>query len=183
MFWLLALVLGSQGWAANFGGQTTFKSFPIEGQLHIECREGGNYDHRYVWCQDNVLTPYEYAYFHGEAGTGADHVNLVCDRADGKKVLKSSGYDSTKGQSTDDFNLWIETVFQTALLSEGKNLVHYELKAQDKSVQTGSVEITVEQAELRSCPSDHILTWSMDDCRFPGQMCARYFRRHNYCQP
>ncbi|MGE0762846.1 MAG: hypothetical protein AB7N80_06180 [Bdellovibrionales bacterium] len=167
--------------AGSFEGQTSFTAVPIQGDLHVVCQNGTQYESRFVTCTDVILDPFDHGYFTAEKDTGADEVVLTSQRTDGKTVEKKIGYDSTKGQSTRRVNLWIETLFQTALLDVGTNPVSYELRQDGQVKASGQFDATVTMAERKTCPRGFESSSSMDDCRFLDFMCTRYFRSYNWC--
>ena len=179
---LAALMMSGLANAATFQGQTSFTTNPVWGRLSITCQEGNQRDWRSVICEDLRLSPFEYGYFDAEKDLGATEVVLTSQRADGKTIEKTVGYDSTTGRSEKRVNLWISTLLQTPLLDIGSNVIDYRLVGGGELKASGQVTVTVGAGPEKQCPNASEYSFSMNDCRFPSMVCDRYFRRFNYCE-
>lgn len=121
-------------------------------------------------------------YFDAEKDLGADEAVLVSQRADGKTIEKTLPYDSTKGQTTRRANLWVNTLFQKALLDIGSNSVSYQLKQGGAVRASGSFNATVTPGPTYTCRNETWNSSTANDCTFPDQQCRSYFARNNWCQ-
>lgn len=179
---IVAIFFSIQSFAASFGGQTQFVTLPVRGDLHLTCQSGGQMKTNWVTCSDLRLSPWEIGYFNAEKDVDANEVAIVSQRADGKKVEKTVGYNSAEGKSEKRVNLWIETLFQTALLDVGNNPISYELKKDGVVKASGQFNVEVKEGELKTCPDGDIYSFDMHDCDFPSTACDRYFNQYNWCQ-
>ena len=187
MAYLIGLVMACFGFlqtanAASFEGKTEFIAQPVYGQLTVSCQGHTGIGVGLAQCEDVILEPSEAAYFNAEKGTSADTLKLTSLRSDGKTIKKTERYNPTTGQSTSRVNLWIETLFQTALLGEGKNVVSYELTKFGQVQASGEFEVVVTAMPARQCEPGHEWSNMPSDCDSPTFLCRQYFWRQNYCK-
>ncbi|GIL18831.1 MAG: hypothetical protein BroJett040_25820 [Oligoflexia bacterium] len=178
----LLLLFSSSAFAVGFSHGNEFQSLPIYGEVTVSCQEGSNSGYANYQCQDLLLSPTEMDYFAGPANIDADQVVLTATRRDGSQKTKSSSYNSDKGRSTSRFNLWIATLFQTPLLQDGPNKVHYKMTRDGQVVSEGDFQANVTRGHSATCPRGYITSSTMADCQSPYSACQRYFSNYNYCQ-
>lgn len=174
-------LLSIASFSQQFKEGNQFFSTPIYGRVNITCRDMGTGEtqHAIYTCNDLRLSPVEYDFFIGPSSIKADSVTITAIQQNGKKVEKSSKYSSY--QSTTRMNLWIRSLLQTPLLSDGINKISYKLSFENKVVSEGQFEVTVTRAETRQCPNGSINSNIMSDCNSPYSACQRYFNEYNYC--
>lgn len=171
--------------AAGFQSGNSFEAAEVQGDISITCDDfsTGEHDFVSVRCRDEILNPGEFAFFQGDQGVSADEVSLTAKWEDGTTRTKTEDYDPATGLSKSSFNLWIRTLFQRPLLDFGKNEITYELKNSGSTVQSGSFEANVVAGAKRVCAvRHHFFSNSGNDCRFPANLCRRYFSMYGYCQ-
>jgi len=156
----------------------------LDGDVSVMCRElGGRTSIGYVSCRRWILEPAESSRFKTDKNTGADRVILKATHEDGRVITKDGDFDSANGVSKGRFNLWINTLFQRALLDEGRNEIEYVLKSGDAIVRQGKFTVTVGRGQNRACPLGHATSNDPNDCRFGGSaVCNGYFHDMNYCR-
>lgn len=179
----LLLLLPAFGAGLKIGNDLT--SHPVEGSIRLSCNDRGQSDFRYVDCRAEYLNPAEFSRFvlSESEKIDADKVTLYYKDHKGRKKSKSSDFNASKGESKSKFNLWIATLLQRPLLNYyGANEIEYKLEKDGKKVASGKFVVNVERQEKAYCPSASYWSSSIEDCRFPQNYCARYFRDYNYCQ-
>ena len=157
----------------------------IQGEIAVQCQVNpgtttpGNAMFR---CEDDILLPSEYDYFVGPQRIQSDQVTLVATHDDGSTRTKTVGYDSAKGQSTEQINLWISTLLQRPLLNPGNNTIDYTITYKDKITGRGQFKVTVKDGGTKTCKRTGFF-WSINpsDCQNGGSLCDQYFRDNNYC--
>jgi hypothetical protein len=174
--------------AAGFSGGNDLTAVIISGEISVSCpgnTSGPSFVN--VSCTEEILNPSEYAYFLGSKNNGATKVTLRSIWQNGKVRTKNSNYNSELGRSTDNFNLWIETVLQSALLDYGKNTIQYTLSnSAGAAVESGQFIANVSRGEPAECAYGGVYyADNPSDCNadaYLDKYCARYFHAHNYCQ-
>lgn len=183
---LLFSVMGlSSAQARNVGFEVgnVLEAVEIDGPLTVQCHDPNvGWDTAYFNCYADLLDPNEYSYFKIEGQVDADRVTLVARHEDGSTRTKSSAFEARKSRSKDRFNLWINTVFQRALLEFGKNQVSYQLEKGSRVVERGTFTVTVKEGRARHCDHRTMFSSNINDCRSGSFMCDRYFSEQNYCQ-
>lgn len=180
---LIALVLGllltsSAFGAAGFTAGEEFKANHVEGVLDLTCYGPGQ-TRRVSWiCYDNYLTPAMYTRFYTDSGVDADRVKITATNEKGKSRSKSSGFKSSKGESSSSFNLWINTLLQRALLSYGDNVISYTLEKDGQEVESGEFDVTVTQEPKRYCQRAWATSHNMNDCVNGNYICGVYLRNY-----
>jgi hypothetical protein len=179
----LVLTLLSSGsiYAAGFQTGDEFVSTEIDGDLTVQCREGGNFDTAYFTCAANVLDPVEFDYFVTESQVDFNEVTLK-NNVEGEDVKQTRGYNKNKNRSSNRFNLWIWSLTQTPILNVGENTIAYELKKSGRIVESGNFDVKVSVGQPRTCRRGFINSPRMSDCQNKSFVCADYFRQNNYCQ-
>jgi len=166
----------SAAMAASFEGVTDFHYDTYRGTAHIQCPVQTTPNYARVTCADYSLEPFAFGHF--TAGpVDADEVRITSLRADGRSVEKSGPYDAREGRSEKEFNLWIETLLQRALLDVGENQIGYQLLKNGEEVVSGSFVATVKKGSDITCSTETIFTQNQDLCVFPQRACREYFMR------
>lgn len=166
--------------AQSFVSGAAFTAVPIYGELKVQCQDlYGNLKTSHFQCEDLHLNPVEYDFFVGPK-VDADTVSLSSSYLSGKGIQKNSPYHN--GSSTSRFNLWVHTLFQQPLLSEGKNVISFSLKKQGQDVLSGEFEVDVQTGQAHKCPRGSIFTENPTICDSPYTACQEYFQQYNYCQ-
>lgn len=173
---------GSFASADSFSGVTSFEATQLTGHLTVTCNERGRHDTRSAHCNETVLMPFEFGFFVTEAGVDADSVTIKSTWEDGTVRKKVVGYNKETGKSKSRVNLWIETVFQRALLDAGENKIDYKLKKKGQVVKEGSFVVTVAKGAKRNCGHGSYNSSNRNDCEFPESVCRDFFQRKNYCE-
>lgn len=185
-FAFVFILLGNLAFAAEsnigFSGGSEFNVIPLDGSITVQCNAGIESRVSHFDCNTEILSPYDFAYFHGPKGIDADEVVLVATREDGSTRKKDGAYDANAGRSKKQFNLWVSTVFQRPLLNFGKNNVAYNLTKNGKAVLAGNFDVVVKAGQPRTCTRRYYFSSSMQDCESNWSMCQRYFADENYCQ-
>ncbi|KHD89065.1 MAG: hypothetical protein OM95_05760 [Bdellovibrio sp. ArHS] len=155
-----------------------------EGRIFVHCDGGigGGPTSGSFRCTEEILLTGEYDYFVGPASVPGDEVTLVARHEDGSQRTKTVDYDSAKGRTKKQINLWIATLLQRPLLDPGKNIVSYKLTKNGKITAAGEFIATVKDGGRRTC-SRSATYWSniSSDCQNGGSLCQRYFSENNYC--
>ena len=183
---LLALsLISSTVFAAGFEAGNEFVATPLEGSISVTCNDfsTGERDFGTFICRDEILQPGEVLRFQGDVGVDADEVSLTAKWEDGSTRTKTKDYDPATGMSKGRFNLWIQTLLQRPLLDYGKNEINFQLTKDSTPVQEGSFIANVAKGAKRTCSvREHFFSNTIRDCRFPDDLCRRYFSMHNYCR-
>ncbi|MFG1483823.1 hypothetical protein ABMA79_04425 [Halobacteriovorax sp. HFRX-2_2] len=182
---LISLLMLLPAFGAGLQIGNDLASNPVEGSIRLTCNDRNQHQIRYVNCSANYLSPSEFSRFVLDEGerVDADEVTLYYKDHKGRKKSKSSSFDAEKGESSKKFNLWIYTLLQRPLLNYyGENEIEYKLEKNGREVATGKFIVNVEKQDTKYCQSASYWSSNMDDCRFPQNFCARYFRDYNYCQ-
>jgi len=181
---LLTLGFTVNAEAASFEGHTEFTAVSVSGQVTVLCedRAGNGRYQRTFFCSDDILDPFEFGYFTSDDGAGADEVYLKSTREDGSQVEKSLDYDSEKGTTSGRVNLWINTLFQRALLDRGANAVSYEFRNGDAPIASGSFTATVHDGGHFECRPGFDYSGFPGSCNDPFSICRKYFRDQEYCR-
>lgn len=182
---ILTLLLASQLWASTpgFRSGNEFTSVSIRGTVSVQCTSSQGSSSALYSCSDNILYPGDFDYFYHPDKVAGDEVSLRVEQADGRVRKSSKKYDSDTGLSTRRFNLWINTLFQRALLDYGLNKVDFEITERGVITDLGSFDVRVNKADqIQTCQRRHYFSSNLDDCRSGANVCARYFRELNYCQ-
>jgi len=107
-------------------------------------------------------------------------VKLVVNREDGSTKKKSKKFDSTSGESTKKFNLWIWSLFQKPLLKRGLNSIDFTLTKDGDAVESGSFEVNVSDGGTINCRRGWY--WgSGSDCNSTTFICNQYLNDSRYC--
>jgi hypothetical protein len=180
---LFCILINSPAFAASIGGHSTYQAVPLKGDVMVRCQGPQGVELKHFYCHDYILEPYEYAYFQTDPLPGAEDVQIESHQPDGQTVRKKSPFNGETGQGTRALNLWIETLLQRPLLSEGINQISYRLL--DGGGQTkaeGQFQISVEQLPTRYCPSGSELGQSQQDCQYSSRICRVYFAHRDWCR-
>lgn len=158
-----------------------FEAHYNEGQLNLTCfGPQGQVRHAYWRCWESYLTPAMYTKFYTDSGVEADRVEIRSTNAKGNTRKKSSRYLSDKGQSKDSFNLWINTLFQRALLDYGVNTIEYTLTKDGNEVEAGEFDVDVIQQPRKYCMSANATSHNMNDCVNGDFICGRYMNSYRH---
>jgi hypothetical protein len=159
------------------------QNLTLSGHLQISCAPYLTADSapREYECAKTALSPAAYSRFQTDFGNDADELELTVMHEDGWWRSKSSAFDGLRGISTDLINLWETSIFDWAVLDNGKNSVSYVLKKNRKPVRSGSVDVNVEQV-ARTCAPLKLVAQSLDECTTKRYACARYFFESNLCE-
>jgi len=98
----------------------------------------------------------------------------------GSKFIKSSKFDSVKGESAAAFNLWVGSLFQRPLLKSGKNHIIYHFYKNKKIVLEGMFEVEVGNEITRDCGFGQLP--NIPSCENQTFVCNRFFKEYNYCE-
>lgn len=162
-----------------------FTAAAVEGRVSIHCNGFNGVGNAVYNCRDAVLEPQLYDYFIGPRDAKATDVELKCTREDGSVRVKTSGYNGTKGISTDSFNLWISTLFQKPLLQAGINTIDYRITADDRAkteIAKGRFVVNVVRTPVRRCQDAHYTSTDINDCNSQYSVCQKYFEEFNNCR-
>lgn len=167
----------------GFAAGTKYESVFIYGELTVHCHEGSQSDSMYAYCRQTILAPSEFTHFYGPEGVKADKVLLIAKHEDGSVKEKKKKYNYKKGRTKNEVNLWVTTLFQRALLENGRNDITYVMKNNGKNVASGEFVADVEIAPERRCRRRRIHSFRIEDCRGgSAKMCQKYFQLENYCR-
>lgn len=166
----------------GLSGGDLFEAQSIEGRVSVRCNSPQGNDFAVYYCSENILLPGDWDRFVHPDKVAGDEVTLVSHQQSGKVRTKTKDYDASSGIS-DNFNLWIATLFQRPLLDYGLNRIDYEVTKSGIVQDMGSFDVRVEQsAETLRCPARTYFSSRLSDCRSGGyNICQRYFRDLNYC--
>jgi hypothetical protein len=185
---LCAVLLLSVSIAASadvgFTKGSRFQVSQLLGQVTVICAADGSGDSGVASgdCALSLLEPAQSDYFQGPDGVMADEVVLTAIHDDQTSRSKDSGYNSKKGRSTSDFNLWISTLLQRPLLKEGRNVIQYSMFLKKQQVTSGEFIVNVDGAPTRYCNPRTYSSTNGSECRNPTLLCNRYFYEENYCR-
>lgn len=182
---LLALFLCSKLWATTpgFRSGNEFRAVSVQGTISVRCVSPQGSTTAFHSCRDNILYPGDLDFFYHPDKVAGDKVSLRVEQSNGTIRESSKKYDSATGLSTRRFNLWINTLFQRALLNNGLNKVDYEVTQRGVITDMGSFDVLVSKSDdVQVCRRRHYFSSDMTDCRSSQSLCARYFREQNYCQ-
>ena len=181
---LFHLGLGAE--AAQFGLDNKYTAVEIFGRIEVRCRDNPrpNFSRYRVYhtCRDWTLDPAEYDYFYHDSQKIADRFKLKSHQANGRVRSKEGGFNSKKGRSQDRVNLWVETLFQRALLDVGSNRIEFALLKGAQVQEEGEFTLEVNVGERRQCQRRSFRAMSPSDCDYPERFCWQYFNEANYCQ-
>lgn len=178
----LCFVTAVQAQKPGLSGGEVFESQRLEGRVSVYCRSSQGQDFAVYSCRENILIPGEWDRFVHPDKIEGDEVTLVGHQQSGTVRAKSKDYDPRSGKS-DNFNLWVATLFQRPLLDYGLNRIDYEVTKDGIVQDMGSFDVSVEKRdEVRRCPSRTYYSSWPADCRSGFQVCQRYFRELNYCR-
>jgi hypothetical protein len=164
---------------AGFTAGDEFEAHYVEGNLNLTCYGPQGQVRRVYWrCFDSYLTPAMYTKFYTDSGVDADNVKITSTNAKGNSRSKSSRFSTKKGQSKSTFNLWINTLFQRALLGYGTNTISYELSKDGDEVESGEFEVDVIQQPAKYCQSAWYTSYNMNDCVNGNFVCGQYLRQY-----
>lgn len=166
----------------GFSGGADYEAKNLDAMVQISCHEKGHTELVHFRCQDWVLNPAEFTYFLGPLGVQADHLIVESIRADRSSETKKMTYDSVKGRTSRRINLWVTTLTQRPLLKIGTNQIEWALYARGAEVAHGNFRSEVSSGPNLSCPLGRYVSYDLNDCRSPGNICRQHFERHNYCQ-
>jgi hypothetical protein len=173
-------------YAIGFSSGQNFVASPTRGQLRVSCRteKPGDPGFASAVCRRITLSPAEFDFFVGPAGTEADRVGLKATYEDGStSAVKNQRYDGAAGKSKSRFNLWIASLTQSPLLNVGVNAISYVLVKGQKLIDRGEFTVVVEKGAPATCKNiGHFYSDNANDCRNPELLCDRYFSEENYCQ-
>lgn len=178
---LLSIFFGVSLNAADFGGHTEFESHNFYGKIRVTCF--GDFTETVVHnCRAQGLLPGERAHFNHYLTEQVDRVKLVSHRADGRVIRRSSNWNSKKHQSKKRFNLWINTLLQTPLLSQGVNAVVFELWNDHTSIESGSFNVTVREGGDYQCKTLDKQESGNTLCDNSVHACQYYFNVQDDCE-
>lgn len=166
----------------GFSDGANYEAQHLDALVQISCHEKGHTEIVHFRCQDWVLDPAEFTYFFGPLGLQADSLILESVRADRSSETKKMAYDSVKGRTSRRINLWVTTLTQRPLLKIGTNKIEWALYSKRVEVAHGYFTSEVSSGPNLSCPQGHYVSYDLNDCRSPSNICRQHFGRHNYCQ-
>lgn len=166
----------------GFGDGADYEAQHLDALVQISCHEKGHTEIVHFGCQDWVLDPAEFTYFLGPLGLQADSLILESVRADRSSETKKMAYDSVKGRTSRRINLWVTTLTQRPLLKIGTNKIEWALYSKGVEVAHGYFTSEVSSGPSLSCPPGRYVSYDLNDCRSPSNICRQHFERHNYCQ-
>jgi len=109
-------------------------------------------------------------------GSQANKVAFESQTADGKTIKKSVRFFPTRGFSQ-EVNLGINTLTQTALLRMGENIVSYKFLKDREVLEEGGLSMKVEKGQDVSCRNGFEHSNDLNDCRhYSRQLCNRYLK-------
>lgn len=164
----------------GFAGGNRFHYAQAVGDVWVQCPTAGHPGYppgpatASYRCYGYTFGPAEAAQFIGPR-IDADEVELTAYRADGSIRTKSGSYNGLRGHSVDAFNLWMDTVFQRALIGVGRNDVSWTLKRAGQIVMSGTFLAEVFQGPGLMCPSVTQTSWDPQDCISPNRVCSDYY--------
>lgn len=167
----------------GFSSGNTLSANSVAGDLTLTCtNDAGTSRTVSFQCRDSILIPVEYDSFVGPAGAQADSVELMVLHEDGSSRVKSLPYEASRGTSRTKFNLWVNTLLQTPILSYGENHVTYTLRLRGALVSQGQFVASVKTGGLNQCPATEYRSNTDSDCDQPYTYCQRFFQEKNFCQ-
>lgn len=175
----LALMLSVQIFAMRLEKAEAFNANYIQGNIQVTCFTPNGSQIARFRCSESYLDPSDFSKVMTEESIDADKVTLTYVDERGKKRTKSSKFSGNKSKS--EFNLWIWTLTQKPLLKSGDNLIEYTLTKKNKTVETGSFNVDVQDTAVRTCRSRSYTSSYEGDCTNGANICNRYFREENYC--
>jgi hypothetical protein len=174
----------------GFEKGNTFTARDYRGQVTVRCNAPNDQQTYFYSCSGNGLEPAEFSKFVIDpvtlaatlSGANADQVALSATWENGHIVYKDMGFDSKSGKSKREFNLWINTLLQRALLNYGTNKIHYVLSKDGKPQTEGDFTTTVQKGEVSTCEPMLLMETLGASCRNAYEMCQRYFSQNTHCQ-
>lgn len=182
----LSLILSLPGFAQSFGFSTGshLSVRQISGSITVTCpAEDEGLKTAQFLCRGIDVSPDSFAYFLGPQGVLADEVQLTILWSDGsRRVLRPIEYDSNRGQSREQIELWPRAGLGRASISQGINRVQYRLLSLGQVVSEGEFSVAVERAEPKRCQSKNYAAVFPSDCDNQFTMCERFFTELNNCR-
>ncbi len=166
---------------ADFQGQREFTHVELEGRYRVTCFGGQQTKSQTHFCRGYLLHPFSWAHFNHVTNKPVTRVELTNQKQNGKTVRKKSQWDASNNRSEKKINLWVETLLQNPLLEMGDNQISYELWVDQTSVETGVVNVKVNDGGLRQCQDYSETTSDQNLCDSPSQACRRFFQLQNNC--
>lgn len=149
----------------------------MRGSLGVRCTDGQRTRTFYSSCYDSFLKGGNYGRIVLSNGSlDADYVKIKNIKSKWVKKLK---FDSEKGQTRKNLNLWVRSLTQRAKLYRGENTLTYRFYKNKKEVASGEFTITVVEGENRNC-SRRFEQYSV--CPSVSTACYNYFRGQNFCR-
>jgi hypothetical protein len=186
---LVTQVISGQSFAAvetGFEKGNTLTARDYQGQVTVHCNAPGDQQTYFYSCHGNGLEPVEFSKFVIDpahlAGMDANQVALSATWENGHIVYKDMGFDSKSGKSKREFNLWINTLLQRALLNYGTNKIHYVLSKDDRTQAEGDFIATVQKGSDSTCEPMFLYETLSSSCQNAYEMCQRYFSQNTHCQ-
>lgn len=154
---------------------------PVHGYARVVCTDFNNLRRqKTVSCRADIVSPGLRDKFVSAGPVDADKVELKSTFENGRSITRTSSFDGEKGESKSSFNLWIDTLTQTPILSPGKNTIDYKLTKKKDVVETGTFIAYADVQELMRCaPRSLPFTY---DCNNDIEVCDDYFWTNNNCE-
>ncbi len=167
--------------SVGFQSGSQFWGYAIYGEVILKCTNSEVEEVVDLKCEDSTLRPNSQDFFVGPKGIQATEVELKVVQEDQTVRVRKLSYNSATNKSTSKFNLWMNSLLQKPLLAYGSNQVEYKLIRNNTSVNSGRFFVDVKYGGALICPSEIIITNSIEDCRQPYSVCQRYFADKNFC--
>jgi hypothetical protein len=182
----LSLFLSLPGLAQSLGFSTgnELSVRQISGLVTVTCpAEDEGLKTAQFLCRGIDVSPDAFAYFLGPRGVFADQVQLTIIWADGsRRALRPLDYDSSRGQTKEQIELWPRAGLVRASLSQGLNRVQYRLLSRGQVVSEGEFSVNVERLESKRCEGKNYVAVFPSDCDNQFTICERFFTDLNNCR-
>lgn len=183
LFFSVLLVSATSFAQVGFSLGNEMNAASAAGDITLTCNsDGGGSRTVSFQCRDTFLVPAEYDSFQGPPGVQADTVELEARHEDGTARAKMVSYDSSRSTSKAKFNLWVNSLLQSPLLSYGENRVTYRLRLRGLVVNEGQFTAKVKIGGMYQCIASEYVSNTDHDCDQPYTYCQRFFQDKNFCQ-
>jgi len=181
---LLILFFISQSVTARVGFESGDHFFvhSVYAEVRVHCHTPSENRTIVYDCHESVLLPTEVDFFNGPRGTRANELILL--KIQDPKSKRVAEYNPQIGQSRNQINLWMRSVFQRPLLNLGANLIEFELFENRVSVGKGTFSVLVSRGSSLNCTHTGVYQSNkIEDCQYPQKFCEDFIKVNNYCRP
>ena len=146
---------------------------PLNGKVHVRCMNDGSdsplitahYD-----CQENYYLPAEYVRIVTESFIEANRLVALFTNAQGKTQELKLSFETKKNRSERIY--WLNPGwFKGALFSVGLNQVKVRFFQNKKLLAEDNFEVSLSEANARSCPEQRVESTNYDDCNSSMNVC------------